>query len=85
MVLISPYASIWILMVLMGFIGPNASLGVLIGPYGSLCVLMGRKCPSASLRILMGPYESLCILTRVYGSLQVLIGPYTFLWIPVGT
>ena len=56
MVFISPYASIWILMFLMGFIGPNASLGVLIGPYGSLCVLMGR-------------YMSLCVLKDSNGSL----------------
>ena len=59
------YLSLWFLIhpykflcILMDSIGSLWLLGVLIGPYASLCVLM---CPYWSLSVLIGPYASLCI------------------------
>ena len=57
-VLKGPYAS---LLVLMGLKALDASLRILMGPYGSLKVLIP---PHAFYRVLTGPYRFLCVLMR---------------------
>ena len=67
-----PYVSLWV------FIGPCASLRILLGSYGpnrSLCVLMVSN---GSVWVLIGRYESLRYLMGVCGSEQVLMRAYGF-------
>ena len=49
--------------------GPNVSLLVLMGPYGSLFVFIRLYESLWGLCVFLGHYESLIVLVHFYGSL----------------